>query len=305
MDAVCRFGGGPLGAGPACALRDGWLDHLLDAVPDPVLALDVCGRVVHANAAAHTVFGAGLPSRRFVGFLAPVSAHRFEHEAWAHLTAGGQRWSGEVNVVTPDDGTVPARLVAVARHVDGTFAGAAVTVSDRRAVVALEDRLREATMHDPVTQLPNRHRLEHDVARALARSRRDGLDHTLMLVELDGLEIVAGNVGHAAADALLVAAAGRVREIVRAEDVVARTGDDELAVLLASADPQAVRVVAARVLEALRAPFVVAGVEVAIDAALGLAITNPGCSGFDELAAFADAALHRARACRAGYELAM
>jgi diguanylate cyclase (GGDEF)-like protein len=105
----------------------------------------------------------------------------------------------------------------------------------RREFVArrrLADRLRHEADHDPLTGLPNRRRLEEDLARELARSSRSGSPLCVCTLDLDGFKAVNDSRGHAAGDQALRALARNWRQNLRGSDVLARHGGDEFLLVL-------------------------------------------------------------------------
>ena len=95
-------------------------------------------------------------------------------------------------------------------------------------------RARDLALTDALTGLPNRPALLDAMDRALARQRRDGHGFALLYLDLDGFKAVNDRHGHAAGDAVLRLVAGALRGCVRQEDLPARLGRDEFAVLLTS-----------------------------------------------------------------------
>jgi diguanylate cyclase (GGDEF)-like protein len=122
------------------------------------------------------------------------------------------------------------------------------------------------------------------------------------LFDLDHFKHVNDTLGHAAGDALLVAIAARLPELVRARDTVARLGGDEFAILLtdvASAE-QAERVVA-DVIRAVSEPVVVAGVELSVQASAGIACYPDDAVDVPGLLQRADTAMYEAKRTRGSY----
>ena len=155
---------------------------------------------------------------------------------------------------------------------------------------------------DALTQLPNRRRFHEELEAALADGGRLGLDHALLLIDLDRFKAANDAYGHPAGDELLQGVAGRLRALGD-ERFIARLGGDEFAFILRCdpggpdiqrVDPTAV---ADRIVSALTEPFVLAGgTVVQVGVSVGIGISHPGDGGPGELMHRADVALYRAKA---------
>ncbi len=151
--------------------------------------------------------------------------------------------------------------------------GLAITlqdVSERKAHVA---ELKRMSDQDVLTGLPNRQWLMNYLPKGLVQALVDGADVALMLIDLDEFKYVNDVHGHAVGDTLLQAAAQRLRSLLRPSDCVVRFGGDEFAVLLMPADSIAhTERVAARIVDAFSAPFVLGGERLAVGASVGIAV---------------------------------
>ncbi len=95
-----------------------------------------------------------------------------------------------------------------------------------------EDRIREMAFHDELTGLPNRRMLSDRLSMVMAASQRSGLYGALMYLDLDNFKPLNDEYGHEVGDSLLVEAARRLINSVRATDTVARIGGDEFVIML-------------------------------------------------------------------------
>ncbi len=101
---------------------------------------------------------------------------------------------------------------------------------------------------DPLTQLPNRRAWEAELDRALARVRRTDEPLTIAVIDVDGLKAINDAHGHPEGDSLLARIADNWRRVLRPDDVLARIGGDEFALLL----PVCSEAEASEVIERLR-----------------------------------------------------
>jgi two-component system cell cycle response regulator len=170
---------------------------------------------------------------------------------------------------------------------------------DQREESAQRDLFRAAT-RDRLTGAYNRRYFEERLAVEIARARRAQLPLALMMLDVDGLKSVNDVHGHLAGDLVLRTAVEQLASLVRFEDVLARWGGDEFALLTPAAD----RAQAVALADRLRAgvaklaiPCADAELRVTLSAGL-VTLDEVGESDGSALIARADARLYGAK--RAG-----
>ena len=178
----------------------------------------------------------------------------------------------------------------------------ALALRGRLRLRAAMARTAAAARTDPLTDLPNRRQFYEELEAALSMGRRTGLDHALLLIDLDRLKAVNDAYGHPAGDELLRLASARLRGVLADERRIARLGGDEFALVLRcdpagpdqpQTDPAAV---AERIIEAMAEPFALTSGSVQIGASVGIGLTRPTSDGMADLMHRADVALYRAKA---------
>ncbi len=118
----------------------------------------------------------------------------------------------------------------------------------------------------------------------------------MLFLDLDDFKGINDSLGHASGDELLASLAGRLRHSLRPADTIARLGGDEFAILLEDVDSvETARLVAERILDSLREPFLVAGKEVFVRTSIGIAPADQE-AGVDSLMRDADVAMYVAKA---------
>ena len=176
-----------------------------------------------------------------------------------------------------------------------TAALLSMTARSYRRVLASERALAvHDSLHDPLTGLPNRTLLTHRFDQAL----RDGLDSPtgLLLIDVDRFKDINDTFGHQYGDELLTQLGARLSSAVRAGDTVARLGGDEFAILLCQvADLHAVNVVAAKARHALETPFHVAGLDLHVEASIGVVLSGTHGHDTSTLLQRADIAMYVAK----------
>jgi diguanylate cyclase (GGDEF)-like protein len=169
----------------------------------------------------------------------------------------------------------------------------AVVASRTAELRATQLQLETMAYNDALTDLPNRRRFNDELHRLAALGRRGGDPFALLLIDLDRFKHINDTLGHDAGDALLVAAAERLRAAVRQTDCVARLGGDEFAVLLTPANDAIVDDVAQRIVDSMRAPVTFGPHAMHVSASIGAAVAWR--DGVDALYKKADTALYRAK----------
>ncbi|MGW1108674.1 putative bifunctional diguanylate cyclase/phosphodiesterase [Streptomyces sp. NPDC002540] len=168
--------------------------------------------------------------------------------------------------------------------------------------VRLQAQLQHNAEHDPLTDLPNRALFTQRVRQALGGRRSGDPGTAVLFIDLDGFKAVNDRLGHQAGDELLIQAARRLHESVRAGDTAARLGGDEFAAIILgdgtrdqSARECQVHEIADRLRLTLSQPYRISAGEVRVAASIGVAFAEPGITPSD-LMRNADLAMYRAKA---------
>lgn len=131
---------------------------------------------------------------------------------------------------------------------EGKFAGFIGSCLDITEQKEIEEKLRDMSHHDGLTQLYNRSFFEEELARV---ERGRNYPVTVLMVDVDELKKTNDTLGHAEGDKLLVRVAEILRVAFRPEDVVARIGGDEFAAILPGVDVAIARTIVNRLRDRL------------------------------------------------------
>ncbi|MDE1991881.1 MAG: EAL domain-containing protein [Rhizobiaceae bacterium] len=161
-----------------------------------------------------------------------------------------------------------------------------------RDLLLARHRLEHQSLHDPLTELPNRRFLDQllTATGTNTASRKLALIH----VDLDSFKEVNDSMGHAGGDHVLRVTAARLRQAIGPDDVAMRIGGDEFVIAARREDPASSVLLADRIVEQLSLPILVDGRECKVGASAGVA-WETDTSEAQHLLANADLALYEAK----------
>lgn len=170
--------------------------------------------------------------------------------------------------------------------------GALAVANDVTEISKYRHDLEYLAYHDALTSLPNRALLNERIRLSAEEGRRFGL----MFMDLDFFKTINDTLGHIVGDELLVDVAERITASVRADDIVARMGGDEFAILVTDLKEDAdLAVLAQKISENLSAPFNIEGINFFVTASIGISCYPTDSEEVEDLVKYADTAMYDAK----------
>ncbi|MDQ3032799.1 MAG: diguanylate cyclase [Myxococcota bacterium] len=155
----------------------------------------------------------------------------------------------------------------------------------------------ESALRDPLTRVYNRKYLLDRATSEIAYSVRHSTPLSLLIFDIDHFKKVNDTHGHPAGDTVLVELARHVLRVIRTEDVFARHGGEEFAVLSRGIGLEGAIRFGERLRSAVEGyPFAHEGIRLSVTVSIGIsAMPSPGIDRVEELVARADRALYDAK----------
>lgn len=200
------------------------------------------------------------------------------------------------------------------RHADNSYRwfeleASSIPTADQRAVRCVgllrdvtdhkraQARLVHDAVHDSLTGLPKRELFIDRMSVAVrGAAAGQGTRPGIVLIDLDKFKSVNASYGLIVGDSLLLTIARRLGRHLGPHDTLGRVGGDQFAILIADADaPDALSYMAEQVRRSLRAPIRIAGQDIVLTAAVGIAVFDGQASGGADLLMDAEIAMYHAK----------
>lgn len=176
--------------------------------------------------------------------------------------------------------------------VDATYRGHLWIYRDISERKRAQDMISYKAFHDLLTELPNRSMFKSTAEKKL----EDVRSLSVFYMDLDGFKAVNDTLGHGAGDLLLKEFALRIRGILREEDLFARMGGDEFALLIdGKVDRRKLEKLAMRMIEETSRPFILEGQEANIGISIGIYTSHRFETSLDVILQNADQALYEVK----------
>lgn len=170
------------------------------------------------------------------------------------------------------------------------------------------DEARHASLHDPLTGLPNRALFNDRLEHGMAHAKRNGISLVVMFLDLDDFKSINDTHGHDVGDIVLTTIAGRIKQASRDEDTVCRHGGDEfLYMLVEIRSERDITAIAEKIIATVKLPCDIRirdlNISLVISPSIGIATYPADGMTADSLIANPDKAMYQAKRNKSGYSL--
>jgi|CXWL01.1.fsa_nt_gi diguanylate cyclase (GGDEF)-like protein len=161
---------------------------------------------------------------------------------------------------------------------------------------AYHEAIYNLVVRDGLTEIYNKRKFDEEFAREFARATRYRRPLAMLVFDIDHFKAINDNYGHLCGDFVLKQIAGLARDTVRSEQIFARVGGEEFAVLCPETNVAEVAVLAEKLRQKIGANRVsYLGCDVRVTCSFGVAELAPGIRSAADLFATADKALYQSK----------
>ncbi|RJG04237.1 EAL domain-containing protein [Noviherbaspirillum sedimenti] len=239
--------------------------------------------------------------RRLDGHPLAVVVSRDEEAVVAKLAPQHRAYYGRAVITSLMFLLLTLGLAVIARRQHRLYKVLSDSEQEKRGLIrqleSEKTRALQLASHDHLTGIANRMLFYELAAAELARARRSRNFYALFFLDLDKFKLINDTLGHAVGDRLLQAVAARLRGTLREYDLLARLGGDEFVMLVSEvATEEAVASIAAKLVEAICAPFLdLDGHDVEVGPSIGIALYPRDGQDVETLLTHADTAMYTAK----------
>ncbi|MFT4719312.1 MAG: diguanylate cyclase (GGDEF)-like protein/PAS domain S-box-containing protein [Candidatus Azotimanducaceae bacterium] len=277
--------------------------YIVDHSPDIVFMLDQEGRFTFLNDTVYKALGYDrdeLIGQHYSVLISGQSSDQAKHVF--EERRAGDRKSNNVELMLRSQDSSEYRFFDTSsmsvslNQVDsrpevfhGTY-GVARDVTEKKQA---QELISYQAYHDLLTSLPNRTLMEDRLNMAISQAARNKQNVAVMFLDLDRFKWINDTLGHSMGDRLLQAVSQRLEDSLRKGDTLARFGGDEFALVLPLVQRREdAAVIAEKILNEFKLPFMIDDHELYVSASIGIAMYPEAGITMDELERSADMAMH-------------
>lgn len=272
---------------------------LFERTNDGVLILDLNWCVINSNPQAAELLGYLEPGLIGLNISQKFGGNgEMDREAYLNDILAGSDLPVLENVLQQKNGSeIPVELsLAIVPDSDGEPQHIQCIVRDITERKEYERRLVFETLHDPLTNLPNRKYLEEEFLNINNRRVNDQRLVAVLFIDIDDFKNVNDQFGHHNGDLVLKEFGARLLRSVRDSDTVARMGGDEFVIILENIRTKDnVIKVAEKIISQISEPFQIQDQTTVITVSIGINFSEKNNMVDVDLLKTSDAALYRVK----------
>lgn len=184
------------------------------------------------------------------------------------------------------------------KHIQLTFTkinnlNVLITINDITEIVELKEKYEYLSIHDPLTNLPNRRYVIEQVKQLVIQAKRHNRKLAILFIDIDNFKEINDSYSHEVGDRVLQNVAQIIKHSLRPGDIVGRFGGDEFIVVLDDvAKIEDIQIICKRLLEN---NYQIDEINIPVNISIGVAVYPDDSTSYEELIRFADIAMYKSK----------
>ncbi len=268
-----------------------------------ICVADENGKIIEANNAFSKITGYSADELRQKGFdfsdLLPGNIE-LKGKVQDSLANSGE-WEGEIREHRKDGSSFTAWVnISVVQMKDNRAFYYVLCAYDITTNISSQEEIHNLAYFDPLTQLPNRRKLNETLSKILSTTPRPRSHGAALFIDLNKFKSLNDTRGHSVGDMLLIEVGHRLQHTIRTGDTVARVGGDEFVVLLEDLSEDLSKAtheankISTKILKSLARPYKLGDIQFNCGASIGINIFGHGDLVHDVIQ-HADMAMYEAK----------
>ncbi len=276
----------------------------LNCVSDAIVIIKNNGRIEYANQVAEQTFGVRSGCEQIISHILKfVDLHSGEELQPSLIQLLTPSFYSEIekncNLVSASGASIPfsINVEAIYERKGGNHpVYHVVRLTDNSLTQQLSDSINFHRSHDLLTGLANRYEFEAQLKRSLQEASTTKANHCICIINLDQLQLINQSAGHIAGDEFLKVIAKEFQAVIRVNDILARLGNNEFALLLWRVNIDIAQQIAQKLINCLKAiQFEWDNHEYIVTCSIGIAEVDAKVDAWTELVRRADLACNEAK----------
>lgn len=228
-----------------------YFEQLFNNSPEAIILLDNKHRVIKANKKFEALFGykeAEIINKNIDNFILPEECQK-KGKSYTEKVKKGEKVSGEAVRKNKEGKRIDVFLQGFPIELSDGQIGIYGLYNDITERKKREKQIEYLSFHDEMTGLYNRRYFENELKR-LDSSRKYPI--TIIIGDLDGLKAINDSCGHKKGDEYIINTSNILKSTARSEDIIARIGGDEFALILPLTDCEEAAAICGRIRENIK-----------------------------------------------------
>lgn len=171
----------------------------------------------------------------------------------------------------------------------------ALHLSEKK-IFDLNSELQYTSLHDDLTELPNRQHLEQQLKYVIKDATRHKKRFAVLFLDLDHFKSINDTLGHGVGDVLLQTIAKRIKSILRQNDLFSRIGGDEFILVITDiVNENSLVHTTKKILDIFHHDLIIQGHALRVSASIGISIYPDDAKNISDLMKFSDMAMYKAK----------